>query len=145
MLKPIVRQLPYKTYFKNWVQKNWLSLHVAQSKLKIGRIGFLSLEACKLQLYQLNMFKRNLNVVGKMRSLLWFPTRTFFIPICKKTFRTRMGKGKGKLEYWCCFFLRGIIFVEFDVKTWFDKQRFLACVKNKLPIKAKIIMNSCHS
>lgn len=67
------------------------------------------------------------------------------IPVTKKPIETRMGKGKGNIEYWMSRVKRGSILVEFNSSNLNLSKKISDIVNSKLPIKTRFIDRSSIS
>ena len=72
--------------------------------------------------------------IGKMWIRI-FPDK----PITKKPAETRMGKGKGALEYWVAVVKPGRILFEIDGLDQMESEKAFRLCSYKLPIKTKVV------
>ena len=96
--------------------------------LEPGRISSRQIEATRISI------SRRVRKLGKMWIRI-FPHK----PITKKPAETRMGKGKGSVEYWVSVVKPGRILFEVDGVSEQIAKEALYKASAKLPIKCKII------
>ena len=135
------RNRKFKKDQKNFRKETALS---RGHRLNFGVYGLKSLESSRLTANQLESVRRVLAKRLKKLGKIWL--RCFpYKPISSKPTKTRMGKGKGGVQYWVCPVLPGQVIVEisgsFSEKTAKD---ILSLASYKLPIETKFISyNSC--
>jgi large subunit ribosomal protein L16 len=123
-------------YRKN--QKGKLSnLELKKNKLRFGIYGLKSIESGTISAKQLEAARQAIVRKTKRKGKLWircFPN----LPISAKPIETRMGKGKGAVQYWSFKTKRGTVL--FELAGISDKNAFAAFKTGgaKLPIKTKI-------
>jgi len=96
--------------------------------LEPGRITSRQIEATRISI------SRRVRKLGRMWIRI-FPDK----PITKKPAETRMGKGKGSVEYWVSVVKPGRILFEIDGLDFDQAQEAFRKCSNKLPIKAKMV------
>lgn len=105
--------------------------------LKFGRIGLKAIENGRITSKQLEaiykIIKKKIKKSGRL-VLKIFPQ----IPITKKPIETRMGKGKGVVEYWVSNIKPGMILCEIETNSLLTASNALTSAKLRLPIKTKI-------
>ena len=132
MYKP--KKTKYKKYHKGKTNKKTNSLVT----LNFGDFGLKALESGRLTGNQLESVRINMKRKLRKYDKIWinvFPDT----PITSKPLETRMGKGKGNVDYWVAKISPGKILFEISA---LDKGLILECLKsaaNKLPIKTSII------
>jgi len=116
---------------------------IAQSgnTIAFGEYGLVCMEPEWLTNRQLEAARVALNRYIKRGGKLWirvFPDK----PYSKKPAETRMGKGKGALEYWVAVVRPGTVLFELagvDAKTAEEAMRLAG---SKLPVKCKFTLRS---
>ena len=104
----------YGTYGMKALESGWIS----SRQIEAGRVAI----------------SRKVRKFGRMWIRI-FPHK----PITKKPAETRMGKGKGSVEYWVSVVKPGRILFEVDGLDFDEaKETFRAC-SHKLPIKTKLV------
>lgn len=131
---------PKRTKFKKYRKKYLKNLQTTKrSKLSFGEYGLKVLETSRLTARQIESVRQTINRTLKRKCKVWI---TVFphIPVTRKPNENRMGKGKGRISFWCAPVRAGTILFEVtgSVPT---KKIFSALQKGgaKLPIKTKII------
>lgn len=130
--------MPKKTKFRKQHRGRMKGLAKGGRTLLHGDYGLQAVEPCWLTARQIEstrmVISRGVKKIGEW-FLRVFPDK----PISKKPAETRMGKGKGGVEFWASVVKRGRIL--FEVKG-LDEQKakeILKSAMHKLPIKTKII------
>ena len=101
----------------------------ALQALEAGWITSNQIEAARVAMTR--FIKRGGNVWIKI-----FPDK----PITKKPAETRMGSGKGSVEYWVAVVKPGRVLFEMEGVTEENAREALRLAAHKLPIKTKFIM-----
>lgn len=103
-----------------------------------GEYGLQALESVWLTAAQIEAMRvtisRRLKKVGKM-FLRVFPDK----PVSKKPAETRMGKGKGNVEFWVSVVKRDRVVCEVAGLTEAEAKAVLKQAQYKLPMKTKIV------
>lgn len=131
---------PKKTKFKKY-RKTYLRnvKTIKRSKIVFGSFGLKVLEACRLTSKQIETIRQTINRTIRRKSKLWiriFPD----IPVTRKPTENRMGKGKGRISFWCAPVKAGTILFELN-SSINKKKAFLALKRggDKLPVHFRII------
>lgn len=106
--------------------------------MAFGDFGIQALEQCWLTARQIEAARICMTRKIKRGGRVWirvFPDK----PISKKPAETRMGKGKGSLEFWAAVVLPGRILFEMGGVEKTLALEALHGAAQKLPIKVKII------
>lgn len=85
-----------------------------------------------------NYLKEPIRYEGTGLEIRLFP----HLPVTKKPIETRMGKGKGNIEYWMSRVKAGAILVEYNCSNINLGKQISKIVNSKLPIKTKFIYRS---
>ncbi len=108
------------------------------STVEFGEFGLQALEPVWLTSRQIEAARRALVRYVRRRGKVWiriFPDK----PFTKKAAETRMGKGKGAVEYWVSVIKPGRILFEMGGITEAEAVEALRLAGYKLPIKTKIV------
>ena len=109
------------------------------ANVDFGDFGLKALEPCWLSARQIEAARRAIVRAMKRRGKIWirvFPDK----PVTKKPAETRMGKGKGNVEYWVAVIKPGRILFEVGGGLPDEVAKAaLALAQYKLSIKTKIV------
>ena len=103
-----------------------------------GEWGLQALEPCWMTSRQIEAARRTLVRYIRRRGKVWirvFPDK----PFTKKAAETRMGNGKGAVEYWVAVIRPGRILFEMGGVSEEEAREALRLAGHKLPIKTKIV------
>ncbi len=106
--------------------------------LFFGEFGLQALECGKITARQLEASRVAMTRSVKRGGQIWvriFPNK----PVTKKAAETRMGSGKGNVEYYVAKIKPGIIIFEVDGITDQEAKTALEKAAAKLPFKSKIV------
>lgn len=104
--------------------------------LHFGEFGLQATECGKITSKQLEAARVAMTRSVKRGGRIWiriFPDK----PITKKAAETRMGSGKGNVEWWAAVIKPGRIIFEMDGITKAEAYEALRLANNKLPVKCK--------
>lgn len=109
------------------------------AEVHFGDFGLQALEPAWISARQLEAARRAIVRAMKRRGKLWirvFPDK----PITRKAAETRMGKGKGAVEYWAAVVRPGRIMFEIGGGLTEDiAKEALRLAQYKLPIRTKVV------
>ncbi|RMF13241.1 MAG: 50S ribosomal protein L16 [Candidatus Dadabacteria bacterium] len=108
------------------------------SDIAFGRYALQSLEHGQLTSRQIEAGRIAINRHIKRGGKVWirvFPDK----PITKKPLETRMGKGKGNLEYWVAPIRRGRIIFELDGVPESLAREAMRLAAHKMPVKTRFL------
>jgi len=111
------------------------------SSLAFGDYGLKAMEPAWITNRQLEAGRVALTRAVKRGGKIWirvFPDK----PFTKKPAETRMGKGKGNVEYWVAVVKPGRILYEMEGMTDDVAREAFLLASRKLPIKTKFVMRS---
>lgn len=91
----------------------------------------------RLTVFQIKSFKQILLKKLKRKGRVIFNLNPN-IPVTKKPIETRMGKGKGNVNYYVCKVKPGVTLCYIETMFRCNIQRFLNQIQIRLPIKIKI-------
>lgn len=103
-----------------------------------GEYGLQALEPVWLTSRQIEAARRTMVRYVRRRGKIWirvFPDK----PFTKKAAETRMGKGKGSVEYWVAVVKPGRILFEMGGITEEEAREALRLAGHKLPIRTKFV------
>lgn len=130
--------MPKKIKFRKVQRGTRVGRSKGAREVFFGEYGLQALEPAWLTAQQIEAIRvtisRKLKKVGKMY-LRVFPDK----PISKKPAETRMGKGKGGVEFWAAVVKRERIICEVAGLDEASAREALRSAAYKLPIKTKIV------
>ena len=130
--------MPKKTKFRKKMKGNMKGTETRGCALELGQYGLQALEPAWITSRQIEAARRVITRKIKRGGNVWikiFPDK----PITAKPAETRMGSGKGSVEYWVAVVKPNRILFELD---YFDRNtavRALELAAQKLPIKVKVV------
>ena len=130
--------MPKKTKFRKKMKGNMKGTETRGCALELGQYGLQALEPAWITSRQIEAARRVITRKIKRGGEVWikiFPDK----PITAKPAETRMGSGKGNVEYWVAVVKPNRLLFELD---YFDRNiavRALELAAQKLPIKVKIV------
>ena len=134
-------KIPKKTKFRKSQRGNMKGLSKGARDLEFGEIGLQAIEPAWMTAQQIEAMRstisRHLKKKGKM-FLRVFSDK----PVSKKPAETRMGKGKGAVEFWVAVVKRERILVELSELELDVAKKILHGVSCKLPMKTRIIVKN---
>lgn len=132
-------------YSKGQRPRNRKNFETRANRLSFGCYGLKALESMNMKASQMEAFRRVL--VRRTRKVGRVFIRTFpYKPISGKPTKTRMGKGKGSVNFWVCPVQVGQVL--FEVAGAIEPvlvQELLKKASKKLPMKTKFITFSSAS
>ena len=129
---------PKKTKFKKVFKDRIRGFAMRGNKICFGEYGLQSLDAKRIKDKQIEAARKMINGYLKRMGKLWI--RVFpHVPVTKKPTETRMGKGKGDVEFFVFKVKPGKVLFELSGIT--EKQAINAfnLASSKLPIKTRFI------
>ena len=133
--------MPKKTKFRKKMKGNMKGTETRGCQLEFGQYGLQALEPAWITSRQIEAARRVITRKIKRGGNVWikiFPDK----PITAKPAETRMGSGKGNVEYWVAVVKPNRIMFELE---YFDKgvaTHALELAAQKLPIKTKIVVKT---
>jgi large subunit ribosomal protein L16 len=103
-----------------------------------GEFGLQAMEPCWLTSRQIEAARRTMVRYVRRRGKIWirvFPDK----PVTKKAAETRMGSGKGAVEFWVAVIRPGRVLFEMGGISEEDAREALRLAAHKLPIATKFI------
>ena len=108
------------------------------NKITYGEYGLVAMEPCWIKSNQIEAARIALTRYTKRNGQVWikiFPDK----PITAKPAETRMGSGKGSVEYWVAVVKPGRVLFEIAGVPEDQAKEALRLAMHKLPCKCKII------
>ena len=130
--------MPKKTKYRKMMKGRMKGTETRGTKLEFGQYALQAVEPGWITSRQIEAARRTMTRKIKRGGNVWikiFPDK----PITAKPAETRMGSGKGNLEYWVAVVKPNRILFELD---YFDRNIAVEALKlaaQKLPIKVKIV------
>lgn len=129
--------LPKRTKFRK-VHRGRLKGISTASTVVFGEYGIQALEPVWLTSRQIEAARRSITRYVRKTGKIWirvFPDK----PITERAAESRMGSGKGAVDYWVAVVKPGAILFEIDGLTEEQARNILKLAAYKLPIKTKIV------
>jgi len=130
--------MPKKVKYRKQQKGRIKGIATKGNTLNFGSYGLQALEHGKITQRQIEAARIAMTRHAKRGGKIWiriFPHK----PVTKKPLETRMGKGKGNVEYWVAPVKRGTVLYEIDGVSEEVALEALRLASHKLPIKTKII------
>jgi large subunit ribosomal protein L16 len=108
------------------------------AEVQFGEFGLQATEPIWLTSRQIEAARRAMVRYIKRRGKIWirvFPDK----PVTQKAAETRMGKGKGAVEFWVAVIKPGRVLFEMGGVTEEDAREALRLAGHKLPCKTKFV------
>ena len=108
------------------------------NKITNGEYGIVALEPCWIKSNQIEAARIAMTRYIKRGGKVWikiFPDK----PVTNKPAETRMGSGKGTLEYWVAVVKPGRVMVEISGVSEEIAKEALRLATHKLPCKCKVV------
>lgn len=130
--------MPKKTRYRKVQRGTLKGLSKGAREVAFGDFGLLALEPGWVTAQQIEAVRvtlsRRLKKVGAV-FLRVFPDK----PVSKKPAETRMGKGKGAVEFWVCPVKRGRVMFEISGLNETEAKEALRLAACKLPIRTRFV------
>jgi large subunit ribosomal protein L16 len=108
------------------------------AEVSFGEFGLMALEPAWITSRQIEAARKAMVRYTKRRGKVWirvFPDK----PVTKKPAETRMGSGKGNVEYWVAVVQPGRILFEMGGVSEAEAHEALRLAGFKLPIRTKLV------
>ncbi len=136
--------MPKRVKYRKQMRGRMKGKETRGAEVHFGDFGIQALEPAWISARQIEAARRAIVHALKRRGKIWirvFPDK----PITQKPAETRMGKGKGAVEYWAAVVRPGRIMFEVGGGLTEDvAKEALRLAQYKLPIKTKIIGRHDH-
>ena len=130
MPKRVKRRKQFRGSMKGTAQRG--------NKITYGEYGIVALEPAWIKSNQIEAARIAMTRYIKRGGKVWikiFPDK----PITKKAAETRMGSGKGTLEYWVAVVKPGRVMFEISGVSEEVAREALRLATHKLPVKCKVV------
>jgi large subunit ribosomal protein L16 len=130
--------MPSRTKYRKQQRGRLKGIALAGNYLAFGEYGLKALEAHWLTANQIEAARMAISRYLKKGGKLWvriFPDK----PFTKKPAETRMGKGKGNVEFWVAVVKPGRILFELSGVSEEDAREAFRIASHKLPIKTRFV------
>jgi large subunit ribosomal protein L16 len=130
--------MPKRVKYRKQMRGRMTGKSYRGSTVAFGEYGLQALEPIWLTSRQIEAARRTMVRYIKRRGKVWirvFPDK----PFTKRAAETRMGTGKGSVEYWVAVIRPGKVLFEMGGIPEEEAKEALRLAANKLPIKTKII------
>jgi len=130
--------MPSRTKYRKQQRGRLKGIALAGNYLAFGEYGLKALEAHWITASQIEAARLAISRYLKKGGKLWlriFPDK----PVTKKPAETRMGKGKGNVEYWVAVVKPGRILFEVSGVSEEDAREAFRIAASKLPIKTRFV------
>lgn len=130
--------MPKRVKYRKQQRGRMKGLSQRGSVVSFGEFGLQALEPIWLTSRQIESARRTMVRYIKRRGKIWirvFPDK----PFTKRAAETRMGNGKGPVEYWVAVVRPGRILFEMGGIPEEEARQALRLASFKLPIKTKVV------
>ena len=132
------KQLPSKTKYRKWHKGRIKGKATKCNRLAFGEFGVQSLERGLLTASQLEAVRVAINRELKRKGKVFlrvFPQK----PVTKKPSETRMGKGKGPVEFWAAVIKPGTMICEILGVPISEAREAARKAERKLPFRCRFV------
>ena len=132
---------PKRTKFRKFHRGRMRGKAVRGNQISFGNYGLQALEPTWITSRQIEAARRTITRYTKRGASLWiriFPDKS----VTARAAESRMGSGKGTLDYWVAVIKPGTILFEIDSVPEETARAALRLAASKLPIKTKFISKS---
>src|SRR5436305_4468099 len=130
--------MPKRVKYRKQMRGRMTGLSYRGATVAFGEFGLQATEPCWMSSRQIEAARRVLVRYIRRRGKIWirvFPDK----PVTKKAAETRMGSGKGAVEFWVAVVRPGRILFEMGGLPEEEAKEALRLASHKLPIKTKIV------
>lgn len=130
--------MPKRVKYRKQMRGRMTGLSYRGSTVAFGEFGLQALEPCWLNSRQIEAARRTMVRYIRRRGKVWirvFPDK----PVTKKAAETRMGSGKGSVEFWVAVIKPGRVLFEMGGIPEEEAREALRLAAHKLPIKTKLV------
>lgn len=130
--------MPSRTKYRKQQRGRLKGVALAGNYLAFGEYGLKTLEAHWLTANQIEAARMAISRYLKKGGKLWvrvFPDK----PVTKKPAETRMGKGKGNVEFWVAVVKPGRILFELSGVSEEEAKEAFRMASHKLPVKTRFV------
>ena len=133
--------MPKRTKFPKMHRGRMRGKATRGAQVQMGEFGLQSLDPGYVSARQIEAARRAIVRAAKRRGKVWiriFPDK----PITQRAAETRMGKGKGNVEYWAAVVKPGRVLFEVGGMPEETALKALKLAAHKLSVRTKIIRRS---
>ena len=130
--------MPKRTKFRRVHRGRMTGKALRGNTITYGEYGLVALEPAWISSNQIEAARIAMTRAIKRGGQVWikiFPDK----PVTEKPAETRMGSGKGSVEYWVAVVKPGRIMFEMTGVTAEEAKEAMRLAANKLPIKCKFV------
>jgi large subunit ribosomal protein L16 len=130
--------LPKRTKFRKLHRGRLKGIATKGNTVVFGEYGIQALEPTWLTSRQIEATRRSITRYVRRTGKIWirvFPDK----PITERAAESRMGSGKGAVDYWVAVIKPGMILFEINGLSEEMAHKVLKTASYKLPVKTKII------
>jgi len=130
--------MPKKTKYRKQMRGRMNGTETRGTTLEFGEFGLQTTEPAWITSRQIEAARRVVSRAVKRGGNLWikiFPDK----PVTAQAAETRMGSGKGSVEYWAAVVKPGRLLFELGGVPAADGIRALELAAQKLPVKTRVI------
>ena len=131
--------MPKRTKFRKQFRSTMRGKAMRGNKVTDGQYGLVALEPCWIRSNQIEAARIAMTRYTKRGGKVWikiFPDK----PVTHKPLETRMGKGKGAVEYWAAVVKPGRVMFELAGVDYEVAREAFRLAMHKLPCKCKMIV-----
>jgi large subunit ribosomal protein L16 len=133
---------PKRTKFRKYHRGRMKGKALRGNKIAFGDIALQSLQAGLITARQVEAARRVITRYARRGGKLWiriFPDK----PITFRAAETRMGSGKGNVEYWVAVIKPGKILYEITGVSELIARSAMKFASYKVPMKTRVITKTC--
>ncbi len=130
--------LPKRVKYRKMMRGRMKGMATRGAEVQFGEYGLQALEPGWVSARQIEAARRAIVRAAKRRGKIWiriFPDK----PITKRAAETRMGKGKGNVEFWAAVVKPGRVMFEVGGMPEEMAREALTLARHKVSIKTRII------
>lgn len=130
--------MPKRVKYRKQMRGRMTGKSLRGSTVAFGEWGLQAVEPCWMTSRQIEAARRSMVRFIRRRGKIWirvFPDK----PVTKKAAETRMGSGKGAVEFWVAVVRPGRILFEMGGIPEEEAREALRLASHKLPIRTKIV------
>jgi large subunit ribosomal protein L16 len=132
---------PKRTKYRKMQRGRMKGKACRNTKLTYGKFGIQALEPVWLTSRQIEAVRRTLSRYTKRTGKIWikvFPDKS----VTARAEESRMGSGKGAVDYWVAVIKPGTVLFEMEGVTKTVAIKAFEIASYKLPIKTKVLINN---
>jgi large subunit ribosomal protein L16 len=126
---------PAKVKYRKMQKGRMTGVATRGASLEFGDFGLKAMECGKISSRQIEAARVAINRYIKRGGKVWVPDK----PITKKPAETRMGHGKGPVEFWVAIIKPGRLLYEMEGVTPAIAKEAFRLAAHKLPLQTKFV------